>query len=129
MSLLNLKTLPTCRVYSNNHLLAKLRDMTLTGTSWMRDQLDIEKEGTVIIAATSATFVGWSFLVERSDDRLQVAVFVREEFRRLGIGTRLVNRAKLISNRRGRELVCCPWDPTSVSFFKKQKVIESSFFA
>ncbi len=111
-------------VYKDQKLRSALKRLTLVGSSWMRGALNQKLKGTIIIARNDDDkVIGWAMLSIR-DGHLQVTIYVKGKFRRRGIGTALLTRAKLIAKRRGKTLVCCPWDSVSTTFFGVHGLIE-----
>lgn len=113
-----IKSIPSRRVYRDQSLYQKLRGLTLgyASGSWMASALESRREGTMIVAYDGEVIIGWGFLTDKKE-RLQITVYVNIDERRKGHGTEIVKRAKLIANRRKKELVCSPWDHTSRQFF------------
>jgi len=76
-------------------------------------------EGTAILAEENGKTVGWLTLTEwvRCDidtKYLELNVFVDKEYRKKGIGTKLVECAENIANHR---ILSCPYDAASERFF------------
>ena len=82
----------------------------------MASALESRREGTMIVAYDGDVVIGWGFLTDKKE-RLQITVYVSTDERRKGHGTDIIKRARLIANRRKKELVCSPWDRTSRAFF------------
>ena len=124
-------------------LLKQLRELTLNNYSGMNGELDAYEntirfrkiKARALIASLEKRIVGWATLSKEpsnfsfkntntcfnSDMGYLFEVFVDPAHRRKGIGTSLLNRAKLLTF--GRSLCVCPHDERSNAFFDKNEKI------
>lgn len=122
-------------------LIKKLRRLTLHSNSGMNHELDNllravktrRVEAKVLLAYKTSSLVGWAILSKEDSsfffpnthdpfsatDGVLFEVYVDPKYRRQGIGTKLMEKAK---KKSGLNRIClCPWDSNSRGFFKNFK--------
>lgn len=88
-----------------------------------------ERPAFCIVAYIHGEVVGWALVERRTDNRHQIGVYVAHEFRRQGIGRRIVRRAQAACE--GQTIICCPWSPAGEALYAgmlKADVDRSSLF-
>ena len=141
---LKIKTIDMNRVLKDSKLFKTLRSLTLRptweGPSGMNSELtnfkEIAKtrkvEAKAITAYLNGSMIGWSLCSKEASDfpfmngtfggkGVLFQVFVDHRFRRQGVGTALLRRARRVFKEK---LCVCPWDDRSYSFFEKHKKYE-----
>lgn len=126
-------------IANNKSLLQKLRELTLHGYSGMNAELDYLAEQAptrkvktkVLLAYHEQDLIGWAILSQESsgywfcrvnstfDSKYGVLfeVFVDEKYRRKGVASALVEKAK--TKVGSRKLCFVPWDSQSYAFYGK----------
>ncbi len=138
---LKIKTIDMNRCLKDPKLMKTLRSLTLKSTwegpSGMNSELTNFKEivktrkvdAKAITAWLGDTMIGWSLCSKEATDfpfmngnyqgkGVLFEVFVDHRFRRQGVGTALLRRARRVFKEK---LCVCPWDDRSYSFFEKHK--------
>jgi GNAT superfamily N-acetyltransferase len=141
---IKLKTIDMNKILKDPEALKGLRALTLRptweGPSGMNTELnslrEISKtrkvEAKAITAWLNGDMIGWSLCSKESSDfpfmngsfegkGVLFQVFVDHRFRRKGVGTALLRRARRVCKEK---LTVCPWDDRSYSFFEKHKKYE-----
>lgn len=132
---MKLKILDMNKVMRDVKILSMLRNMTLDGVSGMQATLDKYQDmidcrekirATAIIAYMWSSPVAWGLLSWESTDGQIVdydstlgvyfQIFVEEEYRRQGIGSKLIARARKIVGSE-RLNVCC-WSEEATLFYR-----------
>ena len=120
-------------VDKNKSLKKQLRTMTLSGkveNSAMKQYLadmrvlgdDALKDDKIVVARVGEQLVGWSYLSRISNSRFDTGVYVKNAYRNLGIGSKLVQMAK---NAAGATHVqSMPYDKKTATFFKKNDLLD-----
>lgn len=122
-------------VFNDITLLSRLKKLTFKNDSQLREEIlytkeklnnGLKVEGKVIIASIKNIIIGWGLLIENGDRSYSFRnnffmLYVRKIFRRKGIGTALLNKAKEVANS---SFIIFPHDKKSNSFFYKNFDIE-----
>lgn len=114
-----------CKSYTRATLSSKLIQtlyrLTLKDGTMRNDLKELLRgsaEGRVIVARFRNKIIGWCLVSrECKNHRFYVAVYVRKEYRRRGIGTLLTNKAKQYAAAKNRGIICQCWDERSFNFF------------
>lgn len=121
------------QIYKRPELVRRLKFLTNGGWgrhpigSGMLNDLNNERKALFIIAWHKARVVGWGN-VHIGPCGLQVSVYVERKFRRLGIGTKILQKAKRFSRQAGKDLVSSGWNHAGRKFYEKNKVEKVGFF-
>ena len=138
---LKIKTIDMNRVLKDPGLLKSLRALTLRptweGPSGMNSELTNFKiisrsrkvEAKAITAWLNGSMIGWSLCSKEASDfdfingafkgnGVLFQVFVDHRFRRQGVATALLRRARRVFKEK---FTVCPWDDRSFSFYTKHK--------
>ena len=133
---------PSDKLYRNRELTNYLKRICLTG---LRNTLIEKERGYAFIARDSnGEIMGWSFCKHAEEwgynkDKqyrkdytarsYKVATYVRPKFRRQGIGSKLVKRAKkLVTFQLKRKLYCDPWNKRATAFFAKMGLAKNKMY-
>lgn len=134
---MKISIIPMDKVLGSRNLVSTLRNLTirkgafpLSGMNKLLNQfIETKKTRSVnalaIIARESRIAVGWAILAEESTEfcstsfdksqGLLFEVFVNPEKRRLGIGSQILDTAKLIAGP--KKIYVVPWDDRSRNFY------------
>lgn len=139
---LNISVLSLSEIADNNDLISKIRDLTLnpySGMNWELDNLlpqtkyrDVNCKA--ILCYFESQMIGWALLSqEPSDfgfynsdgfdpkrDGALFEVYVRPDYRRFGVGTKLLEKAREIAD--GINLCICPHDYKSTAFYNNRQI-------
>lgn len=122
-------------------VIKKLRTLTLNSTSGLNNEIDnllnlVKRRPVdckIIRAYLDSKLVGWAILSREnsdfnfpntdngfsSDQGVLFEVYVHPEYRRKGVGTKIIETAK---KKSGKQPIClCPWNSTSRAFFNNFK--------
>lgn len=105
--------------------IAQLKELTLIGESQMRTAIDTGSPNNIAITAKlNNKLIAWCLVQKRHRHPRRhhaiVQVFVAPDYRRNGIGAKLIVRATNYIKRCGsfKEITCAPWNTDSKMFFK-----------
>jgi len=133
---------PSDKLYRNRELKNYLKRICLNG---LKNTLLGEERGYAFIARdNNGEIMGWSFCKHagewgydknnkwRKDDTVRaykVATYVRPKFRRQGVGSKLIRRAKkLVTFQLKRKLYCDPWNERATAFFTKMGLAKNKMY-
>lgn len=77
-----------------------------------------EKDSKVCYCLDKKEFVGWGLLWKDYNKSYSLMLFVRKQYRRLGIGTKII---KILSKKIKKKIDVYPHNKTSKKFFRKAK--------
>jgi GNAT superfamily N-acetyltransferase len=104
----------------SNEEWAQVKDCNMGSMGSMRNKIqrlreDGRKDARVVMAWQGDILVGCALVFKRRDGEFVIYNYVKPNYRRRGIGTKLVKHA-----RRGRitTLYACPWDDRSHDFYE-----------
>ena len=93
------------------------------------DRKNIVKGNYIVIALfVSNRLVGWAmldFVLSQQSSMLRCYIYVKEQYRRKGYGTLILQKTRLAAKRRGRGIRVCPWDVRSRKFFQSVNVTKN----
>ena len=120
---------PSSKIYKRPEVLKRLKFLTNGGWgrhavgSGLLDSIRHEKTGWMLLAWEQGQIIGWAFINRRRfDSKLQIGVYVARSWRRKGVGSKLLEKARQFAKEEGRELVCQPWNNAGYSFYEKHSV-------
>lgn len=111
-------------------LMMKLRALTLRGISSMRNEintvsLEYAKYYNIILAKYNDIIIGWAMVFPNYlQSEYNAYFYVAKKYRRVGIGTMLLKKAKFICKKLNSKIICFPHDEISTSFFRSNKIIK-----
>jgi len=107
----------------NNDAEEALDDVGLPVGSGMKDDLRDNRSGKIWVAWLAGKPIAWSMLTDRMDNNnLQVGVYVHPDFRRNGIGKRLLGKAKVYGKAEKRPIVSQAWDRRGKNFYSENRI-------
>lgn len=137
---LKIKTEDFNKVAKKQHLLSKLRELSLgpdSGLNYELDQMGAKVnfkkvKAKILLAYFKKQLIGWALLSKEETDYAfspdtkfdpikgaLFQVYVHPDFRNEGIGTELLKMAR---KKAGNSILYfCPWDKKSIKFFAKFK--------
>lgn len=91
--------------------------------SGMKSDLSKERMGHIWIAWLSGRPVAWGMCTSRSDNsKLQIGIYVHPDYRRNGIGQRILDKAKTHAKVKKRLLISQAWDDHGKNFYSKNGI-------
>lgn len=117
-------------VYKTPKLYAQLYRLTLKTdpksgfTSSFRLSLDARASGFIFVAYSKGRAIGWAFVTRRwltsTTNSYQVGVYVKPQWRRHGIGRRLVEKSHiLVKKHLKKSLYAVPWNAAGRKLYAK----------
>lgn len=91
--------------------------------SGMKSEINDGRLGHIWIAWLDGKAIAWGMLTSRKDNRkLQIGVYVHPDYRRNGIGSRLIEKAKTHAKAKKRSLVSQGWDYRGKNFYSENGI-------
>ena len=78
-----------------------------------------ETNAFVFLAKKNNTICGWALIFPKIN-QFFFQVFIKEKYRRKGIGTKLFTMAERHVIKKNKNMFIFPWDNTSLNFYKNQ---------
>ena len=93
------------QIYARPELVKALKKLTMGNYGELRDLIRKEYKGTYFLVWKNGQVIAQCFVQQRSvDASLQVNIFVKPEYRRMGLGKRLAFKAKLFGKQKRRRM-------------------------
>lgn len=120
-------------IHNRPEVLERLRFLTNGGWgrheegSAMLGDLNKKKTGWMFLVWEKGEIIAWAFVNRcRFSSGLQIGVYVQKKWRRQGVGTRILSRAKEFADEKNLKLVSHGWTTGGKKFYKESKIAHAN---